>query len=99
MSCPTKFDTKDLFETMMLSRELSQAESVFKSWQAMADIGQDGWVQPGDYRYAVAFLEKRKEALAEAESAEDGRRLSITDLGTTKKSICNEFVVMADLVL
>jgi len=63
VSCPTKFDTKDLFETMMFSRELSQAERVFESWQ-------DGWVQPGDYRYAVAFLKKRKkEALVGAESA------------------------------
>jgi len=32
----------------------------------MASIGQDDdWVQLGDYRYAVAFLKKRKkEALA-----------------------------------
>jgi len=38
-------------------------ERVFESWQ-------DGWVQPGDYRYAVAFLKKRKkEALVGAESA------------------------------
>jgi len=72
VSCPTTFDNKALFETMMLSKELSQAERVFEGWQAMTDIGQDGWVQPGDYRYAVAFLKKRKkEALAGAESAEE----------------------------
>ena len=40
-------------------------ERVFESWQ-------DGWVQPGDYRYAVAFLKKRKkEALVGAESVEE----------------------------
>ena len=42
--CPTKVDTRDLFEMMMLSRELSQADRIFESWQAMDDIGQDGWV-------------------------------------------------------
>ena len=28
-------------------------------------------MQPGDYRYAVAFLKKRKEALVGAESVEE----------------------------
>jgi len=63
--CPTAFDTKDLFET---SRELSQAERVFESWQDGWVAG--GWVQPGDYRYAVAFLKKRKKELVGTESAE-----------------------------
>jgi len=58
--CPIKFDEKDLLETMMLSRELSQADGGFESWQAMANVGQDGWMQFGDYRYAVAFLKKRR---------------------------------------
>lgn len=50
----------------------------------MADIGQDGWWQPGDYRYAVAFLEKRKKkALAGAESAEEREDVMNHCLGTT----------------
>jgi len=57
---------------------------VFESWQAMADIGQDGWWQPGDYRYAVAFSEKRKKkALAGAESAEEREDVMNHCLGTT----------------
>jgi len=42
---------------------LDQARRGFENWQAMVDIEQDGLVQHGDYKYLVAFLKKRKEAL------------------------------------
>jgi len=70
--CPLEFDTKDLQETMVLHKELSQASQGFKFLQSMCGVGEEGWVQTEDYESAVAFLKERKEeALAEAESAKE----------------------------
>ena len=82
VSCPTKFDTKNLFATMMLIRELSQADRISESWWAMARCSA------GTHRYAVAFSKKRR--WQRPSRQRNGRKFRITGLGKTKKSIYNE---------
>ncbi|TBU26130.1 kinase-like domain-containing protein [Dichomitus squalens] len=70
--CPIEFDAKDLRETAVLNKQLSEAERGFNILQGMCGVGEEGWVLAEDYENAVAFLkETKEEALAGAESVEE----------------------------
>lgn len=70
--CPLEFDAKDLDQTAVLDKELSQATRGFEFLQSRGGVGEEGWVQTEDYEGAVAFFKECKEkALAGAESEKE----------------------------
>lgn len=70
--CPLEFDAKDLDETAVLDKELSEATWGFEFLQSQGGVGEEGWVPAEDYEGAVAFFKEWKEkALAKAESAKE----------------------------
>ncbi|KAH9848501.1 kinase-like domain-containing protein [Lenzites betulinus] len=70
--CPLEFDAKDLDETAVLDKELSEATRGFERLQSMYGVGEEGWVLVEDYERAVAFFKECKEgALAGAQSAKE----------------------------
>ena len=70
--CPLEFDAKDLDETAVLDRELSEATRGFEFLQSQGGVGEEGWVPVEDYEGAVAFFKECKEkGLARAEAAQE----------------------------
>lgn len=70
--CPLKFDAKDLDETAVLDKELSEVTRDFERLQSMFDVGEEGWVLAEDYERAMSFFKEcKEEVLAGAQSAEE----------------------------
>ncbi|KAJ3476585.1 hypothetical protein NLI96_g11059 [Meripilus lineatus] len=70
--CPLKFDAEELREMAELDRSLSRTCRGFGILESMCGIGEEGWVLPGDYQKAVAFMKQlQKDWLAGAQSAQE----------------------------